>query len=339
MKKAQEQTEALAKADKKFEPYVARLAAVDDDLLKAIAPGKSYLDDLIAVMDEMMNDPGSKDAADRPDMPELSAQPQMRSLKDEIDAFRSTLKYGDPLVVTRPFGKGRVLAFLTTAGTLPRGAGDDAISWNDWAGSPIAGSYPVFIKQMQDYLISSSEPRTQLVGSDVTLPQLDAASYQPQLQKYFFPQTPLIKGGPDERPKAQADTLTMQAVGPDDARVYREVEDGKQFPTRAFTCSPCSRTAGEPASTVLQAYAFNVDAKAESDLTRAPVEVVLPKSSAGAGRRPAPAWRCAPRPELRAVQGGAARRVQHDLAVPADRPGLHRGAGAGRPPQLPPEGR
>ena len=54
-------------------------------------------------------------------MPELWCSCKMRSLKDEIDAFRSTLKYGDPLVVTRPFGKGRVLAFLTTAGTLRAG--------------------------------------------------------------------------------------------------------------------------------------------------------------------------------------------------------------------------
>ena len=47
-----------------------------------------------------------------------------------------------------------------------------------------------------------------------------------------------------------------------------------------FAFSPTPQASATP---VLQAYAFNMDAEAESDLTRAPKEILLPKSSAGAG--------------------------------------------------------
>ena len=78
------------------------------------------------------------------------------------------LRNGAPLVVERPFGKGRVMAFLTTA----------APTWNNWARNP---SFVVAMQDLQAYL--SERPgagQSRLVGSPLVL-QLDAAAYQPQI--------------------------------------------------------------------------------------------------------------------------------------------------------------
>ncbi len=249
-----------------------------------------YLDDLIRVFDDLVHDPGAKDDADRPSMPELWAQPKMKALKDEIDAFRDTLQYGDPLVVTRPYGKGRVLAFLTTAGTSPRGL--PPVAWNDWAGSPIAGSYPVFIQQMQEYLISTSEQRSRLVGTDLALPELDAKRYQPAVRRFFESQPspwnkaatganaqgvpqPVVEGMP---------TLTLQPGGPDAAPVYQQVLHNIARPgVYSFEFVPRADPGDMAPAAELQAYAFNIDTEAESDLSRASNEALLRKTSGGAG--------------------------------------------------------
>ena len=43
----------------------------------------------------------------------------------DVESLRDTVTmYGDPLVVTKTYGKGETVAFLTTAGK----------QWNDWAG-------------------------------------------------------------------------------------------------------------------------------------------------------------------------------------------------------------
>ncbi len=79
------------------------------------------------------------------------------------------LRNGAPLVVERGFGKGRVLAFLTTA----------APAWNNWAVNP---SFVVAIADLQAYL--SERPgaeESRLVGSPLEL-SLDPAIYQPQVR-------------------------------------------------------------------------------------------------------------------------------------------------------------
>jgi hypothetical protein len=79
------------------------------------------------------------------------------------------LRNGAPLVVERNFGKGRVLAFLTSA----------APSWNNWARNP---SFVVAVQDMQAYL--SERPAgeaSRLVGSPLEL-RLDPAVFQPQVR-------------------------------------------------------------------------------------------------------------------------------------------------------------
>jgi hypothetical protein len=80
------------------------------------------------------------------------------------------LRNGAPLVLEKSYGKGRVVAFLTTAGPV----------WNNWA--TVGGTFPAMMLDLQVYL--SRRPATDLsrqVGTPLEL-QLDAAQYQPQVR-------------------------------------------------------------------------------------------------------------------------------------------------------------
>jgi hypothetical protein len=91
------------------------------------------------------------------------------------------LRNGAPLAVERSFGKGRVVAFLTTA----------APTWNNWAKNP---SFVVAMQDLEAYL--SHRPATaesRLVGSPLEL-DLDPARYQPQV-RFMLPEE---TGSPSE---------------------------------------------------------------------------------------------------------------------------------------------
>lgn len=84
---------------------------------------------------------------------------------DSTIRVAAALRNGAPLVIERGFGKGRVMAFLTTASP----------TWNDWALNP---SFVVVMQDLAAYL--SERPATgesRLVGSPLTL-RLDPKNYQ-----------------------------------------------------------------------------------------------------------------------------------------------------------------
>ncbi len=79
------------------------------------------------------------------------------------------LRNGAPLVVEKPFGKGRVIAFTTTA----------APQWNNWAKDP---SFVIAMLQMQAYL--ANQPlgeSSRQVGAPLETP-LDPAQYESQVR-------------------------------------------------------------------------------------------------------------------------------------------------------------
>ena len=88
---------------------------------------------------------------------------------DRTIRVAASLRNGAPLVVERNFGKGRVVAFLTTA----------APTWNNWARNP---SFVVVIQDLQAYLSQRpAKGESRLVGSPLEL-SLDPAAYQPQVR-------------------------------------------------------------------------------------------------------------------------------------------------------------
>jgi hypothetical protein len=79
------------------------------------------------------------------------------------------LRNGAPLVVEQRYGKGRVVAFLTTA----------APTWNNWARNP---SFVVVMQDLQAYLCQRDwADDTRIVGEPLDL-TLDPAKYQAQVR-------------------------------------------------------------------------------------------------------------------------------------------------------------
>jgi hypothetical protein len=79
------------------------------------------------------------------------------------------LRNAAPLVVERGFGKGRVMAFLTTA----------APAWNNWARNP---SFVVAMQDLQAYLARrAADEGSRLVGAPLEV-TLDPARYKPQVR-------------------------------------------------------------------------------------------------------------------------------------------------------------
>jgi hypothetical protein len=94
---------------------------------------------------------------------------------DSTLSVAASLRNGAPLVVERRFGKGRVVAFLTTA----------APTWNNWARNP---SFVVVVQDLQAYLSQRpGEAESRLVGSPLEL-RLDPALYQPHV-RFTTPET------------------------------------------------------------------------------------------------------------------------------------------------------
>jgi hypothetical protein len=152
---------------------------------------------------------------------------------DSTVRVTARLRNGAPLVLERGFGKGRVMAFLTSA----------APTWNNWAQNP---SFVVAMQDLQAYLSQrSAAAGSRLVGSPLEL-SLDPAAYQPPV-RFALPE------------EAAAPPVTVQAVRGADGTLGASFSDTD---LSGFYEAQLTR-ANNAVET--RRYAVNVDA-AEGDL-------------------------------------------------------------------------
>ena len=153
---------------------------------------------------------------------------------DSTVSVAARLRNGAPLVVERRFGKGRVVAFLTTAAPV----------WNNWARNP---SFVVTLQDLQAYLSQSSGGEaSRLVGLPLEL-TLNPATYQPEV-RFVSPET-------GQRATTAANAV-LAAEGTWAVALSETDRSG-------FYEARLTRTDG---TTETRRYALNVDA-AEGDLT------------------------------------------------------------------------
>jgi len=153
------------------------------------------------------------------------------------------LRNGAPLVVERSFGKGRVLAFLTTAGP----------AWNNWARNP---SFVVAMQDLQAYLAQQPADTSRQVGAPLEL-DLGAALYQPQVR--FV--SPAAGGGASTAVDAPLTSQGRLTVSLDATN------------TSGFYEAQLTRTDGNPETRL---FALNVDAT-EGDLAALGAEQLAPR--------------------------------------------------------------
>jgi hypothetical protein len=137
------------------------------------------------------------------------------------------LRNGAPLALEQSFGKGRVVAFLTTA----------APTWNNWARNP---SFVVVLQDLQAYLSQRpASSSTHLVGDPLEL-TLDPAKYLAQV-RFATPN------------EAALPTATTDASPNEDGKlfaVFNETDVNGVYEARL------TRTDNSPE---IRRYAFNVD--------------------------------------------------------------------------------
>jgi hypothetical protein len=257
------QTKELAAAEPEFQKYIEPMDRFSAKVTSALT--KSYLFDLVSVLDAMLKDRGPENEPQRPDMAALWAQPRMLSLAGQINEFREAVLYGDPLVVARSYGKGRVIAILTSAGTSPRGPYN--VAWNDWGGGSLSSfSYPIFIKDLERWMTGQGEDLNRTVGDRFRV-QLDAAKYKSEMNWRFVLQPdPDVNGKSQGTPPAEEGkqqlALTERTLSFDPGVVVRPGVFFLEF----FPSAKDGAAAGQTES---RAYAFNIDAELEGNLRRA----------------------------------------------------------------------
>jgi hypothetical protein len=275
--KALELTKELAEQDKDYQKFVPVVEAHRRAIINALTT--PYLFNLKVAIDRLLNDPGVENDPNRPKMEELWRQGRMRTLALQLREFMRTVEQGDPLLVGRKYGHfgGRVVAFTSSAGT--------GYNWNEWGGgNPVSWSYPAFIMDLQRWLTSQGEEYNRLVTpKDVNIAfNLDPARYQSEMKVEFRPQAELKpaakEGGEGEaaQPKELKRVVQKVKLTLKNDLLTWTFTDARQPGVYFFEVQPL-KPGAEPE---VRAYAFNVDAVAESNLQRTPRDKLEPRTEA-----------------------------------------------------------
>jgi hypothetical protein len=282
MSKAQAEVGRLAGREEEFKKY---LPLMEDEyrvrIRNAIAAGELY--SLAQQFEAMLSDqPQYNDRKEeiRPGMADLWKRPELKPTADEIREFRERVLFGDPLVVSKQVGKGRVIAMMTPAGTnRRRGVAEDAVQWNNFgSGELVSTLYPLFLLDVHRFMISEGQAPNRLLGEETTL-SVDAARYLPEISYTFEPQPDVaIQAG---RVEAETEQGVMELQG---TQLNFNLKDTKRPGVYRVTLTQQGDTPLEDRQEVL-AYAYNVDALAESDLKRAGRDRLDPELPPGDSKR------------------------------------------------------
>ena len=144
---------------KKYQKGLERHRRIIETIVGPTSEKKAFA--LAGALEEMLQDKGKdKDQGDFPNLTEFwsYADPKVASLRKDVIDLRDQAKYGDPFIIAGNFGKGKVVAVMTTAGK----------EWNEWGGGSDASViYQPFIWELQNYLSSQGSDSSLTVGTPV----------------------------------------------------------------------------------------------------------------------------------------------------------------------------
>jgi hypothetical protein len=292
--------------DQKYKQYKPGLERHYRNIKDGLAGKYDHLFQFSKALDDLLHDVGDKDPKEnKPNLVEFWELPDdaVKSLRKRLEKLHESVRFGDPLVVSNRFGKGRVVAFLTAIGQSPGSLGAPGNEeWNDLPGGMGAPAFAVIMLAMQRYLASSGEEGSNVLGTPVEI-KLDATRYEPYIRRFIAARPP---EPPNKAEDEQLERDLINAANPD--QYYeKEVEITKRAGHDEWPKAGLSKQLPDPASTkdtlffsfrdVRQpgvyfihtypkagpggnakpetiAVAYNVDTATESDLKRAPREVL-----------------------------------------------------------------
>jgi hypothetical protein len=252
------ETRDLLAADD-YAKYRAGVQAHFEKIERLVAPGselKAY--QLAPALDAMLKDQGKDDKkADKANLTEFwtSSDPKVQALRRQVVRLHDEAKYGDVFVVGGQFGKGRVIACMTTAGK----------DWNNWGGGSLATSlYPLFIWETQNFLSGQGSESNLTVGAPVEVtidpkPLLEKRNGQLKVTRSF------IKPVADKPAKATpaGESFGQSAGDRLSFRFERTLEPGLYITELRF-----ADESSEKPALATYSHVFNVDTPAEGPLQR-----------------------------------------------------------------------
>jgi hypothetical protein len=239
------------------------------------------LEALLKDRDATAQDKDAREPADaqKPNLADFWNAPDNQTLYGRIDKLREEVLLGDPLVISETFGKGRVVAYLTTAG----------LAWNDWASN---GSYPGMMVELQRFLTSGGGDNNRTVGTPLEI-DVDGARHDNRLRAFYYPESPAGEGGkPSDGAKPGGPVDRGEFLGTESSGRVRFLFDGARKPgLYRFEIGLRSDKPGSEADTRTdqKAYVFNVD-PAESDLRRAGRDDLEKMATGARLRNPGSGW-------------------------------------------------
>jgi Aerotolerance regulator N-terminal len=238
----------LAKYRSSLEKHLA-------DINRKVQPGTEFRAYHLAnQIETALNDKGDANAKDQPNMTVFWDHPdaKVQSVKRDLNNLREQVNYGDPFVITQTFGKGKVVAVMSTVGK----------DWNDWAGGSVSQVlFPMFIWEMQKYLSSSGTDANLTVGTNLPL-TLNAKQFQGKNLKLVREYMKKAENGVNAVPKE----IDKQFGKPDGNEILFSLTNNREpglYISRLFD-------ENEPEKPALAVYAhvFNVDTAREGQLQR-----------------------------------------------------------------------
>jgi hypothetical protein len=271
-------------------------------LIRDTLVGDKPLFELAKALDNLLNETAAGDSkgADnkvgaeapeesRPNMKEFWNQADNQKLRARIDKFRQTVTLGDPLVVSGTYGKGRTVAFMTTAGT----------AWNDWAGGGLASStFPAVMWELQKFLTSGGGDTERVVGNILPI-EVDSSRYEARMRCFYQPETkennpvPADAAGKQDPNAKDAGLVDKgEVVGTEaQGRLHFDFDGAKRPGLYRFELTLRDEKGAAPgqAKTEQRGYVFNVDTL-ESDLRRANKEDLERPTTGAKLRNPGSGW-------------------------------------------------
>jgi hypothetical protein len=236
----------------KYRPLFNKLAADVRDKARVGSGTKAY--QLANQIDKLLTEKGVPDAKGNVlSMTDfwIHDDPSVKTMKDQLENLRKQVNYGDPFIVAQTYGKGKVVAVLSTAGK----------EWNDWAGGTIGSIiFPMFIWDLQKYLSSPGAEDNLTVGR--TLPELKFDAEQFKLNRLKMVRTFMktVEG----KDKAEAHS---EQFGRDDGGYISFFLTNNRVPG-VYRSELIDDNAVDKKALAAWEHAFNVDTEREGKLQR-----------------------------------------------------------------------
>jgi hypothetical protein len=213
-----------------------------------------------SALEAMLQDKGKdKERADYPNLTEFWSHPLVGRLKKDVVDLRDQAKYGDPFIIAGTFGKGKVVAVMTTAGK----------EWNAWGGGCDATVlYEPFIWEMQNYLSSQGSDSGLTVGTPVQVaidPELYRQKDRGQLKMSRFYRKPEPGKADPGKPNKEIPDSEQFGVG-EEGKGLLTFEFGKNMQPGLYVAN--LHFADKPAPLAVYGHVFNVDTLKEGSLAR-----------------------------------------------------------------------